>query len=186
MGEIKSTLDLVMEKTKHLTMSEKEKKEGRIRDAGGKIKGMIQKFEDGWMNDIQFKKELDKIEESIDIPVLATLLEELLEGLNLFEDNRQRLKLLHDFCGLPVEEILSALEKFNEEHQHALHEIMESKKAEIDKKHGISGSAVTPNLDSDSHWQTLSSEIIKKHEKILEKCKAALIASFQSEWRSKS
>ncbi|NQT55992.1 MAG: hypothetical protein HQ551_07155, partial [Desulfobacteraceae bacterium] len=50
MGEIRSTMDIIMEKTKGLTMTEKEKAEFQQRELTGKIKGLIQKFFDGSIN----------------------------------------------------------------------------------------------------------------------------------------
>ena len=43
MGEIKSTLDLVLEKTKNLTLSSEEKEEQKQKEIEKRIKGMMQK-----------------------------------------------------------------------------------------------------------------------------------------------
>ena len=47
MGEIKSTMDIIMEKTKGLTMTEEEKAEYKHKELTGKVRGLIQKFLDG-------------------------------------------------------------------------------------------------------------------------------------------
>ena len=47
MGEIKSTLDLVLEKTKNLTLSSEEKEEQNQKEIENRIKGMVQKYQDG-------------------------------------------------------------------------------------------------------------------------------------------
>ena len=44
MGELKSTLDLVMEKTKHLTFTEKEKNAQRLDKFASGITGIVAKF----------------------------------------------------------------------------------------------------------------------------------------------
>ena len=46
MGEIKSTLDLVMDKTRHLTLSDEEKQEQKEKEFRKKLKGPAQKFQD--------------------------------------------------------------------------------------------------------------------------------------------
>ena len=46
MGEIKSTLDLVMEKTRHLTLSQKEKEEQKQIEVNKRLKGLLQKYQD--------------------------------------------------------------------------------------------------------------------------------------------
>lgn len=46
MGEIKSTLDLVMDKTRHLTLSDEEKQEQKEKEFKKNLKGPAQKFQD--------------------------------------------------------------------------------------------------------------------------------------------
>lgn len=46
MTEIKSTLDLVMEKTRHLSFSEQEKKDQHSEEFAKRIKGLIQQYQD--------------------------------------------------------------------------------------------------------------------------------------------
>ena len=49
MAEIKSTLDLVLERTKNLTLTEEEKKSLQRKELEGKIRGWGQKYLDGLM-----------------------------------------------------------------------------------------------------------------------------------------
>ena len=58
MGEIKSTLDIIMEKTKGLTMTEEEKTEYRQQELTGKVRGLIQKFLEGVLKLEKFKVEV--------------------------------------------------------------------------------------------------------------------------------
>ena len=46
MAEIKSTLDLVMEKTKNLSLSSEEKQTQRNKEIEGRIRGLLQKYQD--------------------------------------------------------------------------------------------------------------------------------------------
>jgi len=46
MGEIKSTLDLVMEKTKHLSLSDEEKQNQKKIESQKRINGLLQKYQD--------------------------------------------------------------------------------------------------------------------------------------------
>jgi len=50
MAEIKSTLDLVMEKTRHLTLSDEEKQEQKEKEFNKKLKGPAQKIQDQAIN----------------------------------------------------------------------------------------------------------------------------------------
>ena len=56
MGEIKSTLDIIMEKTKGLTMTEEEKTAFKSKEMEGKVKGALQKFLDGILDVERLKK----------------------------------------------------------------------------------------------------------------------------------
>ena len=53
MGEIKSTLDLVMEKTRHLTLSQKEKDGQKQIEVNKRLKGLLQKYRDNLLREEQ-------------------------------------------------------------------------------------------------------------------------------------
>jgi len=79
MGEIKSTLDLVLEKTKNLTLSSEEKEEQRQKEIENRIKGMMQKYQDGMLSKNQL---------TTDYEILKT-------DYNMLQNNR--LKLFYSF-----------------------------------------------------------------------------------------
>jgi len=172
MGEIKSTIDLVMEKTKHLIMTKDEKSLAKSDFAKQKLNGLIQKFKDGLLTRDKFGKSLDLIAGETDVKILPLLLKELLDQITLFEDNSRCIELLQNFCGISVKELKSALNNFQEDYQSALRDRIKTSKEEIFQKHGISGSAVVPNLDQDSQWQKQYQEICLIHQKILATQKA--------------
>ena len=62
MGEIKSTLDLVLEKTKNLTLSSEEKAEQKQKEIENRIKGMMQKYQDGVLFSEQLKIDYQKLQ----------------------------------------------------------------------------------------------------------------------------
>ena len=54
MGEIKSTLDLVLEKTRHLSQSSGEKQAQTQKDTDNRINGMLQKYlDEQWRREAQ-------------------------------------------------------------------------------------------------------------------------------------
>ena len=61
MGEIKSTLDLVMEKTRHLSLSSAEKQKQKSIEIENRIKDLLQKYEDQIVSTDNLKTEFDKI-----------------------------------------------------------------------------------------------------------------------------
>jgi len=177
MADIKSTIDLVLEKTKHLTMTEDEKSHAKIDLAKQKLNGLIQKFKDGLLNRDKFGKTLDLIADETGAEISPMLLKELLEQITLFEDNSCCIELLQNFCGISVKELKSVLNNFQEDYELALRDRIKTGREEIFQKHGISGSAVVPNLDQDSQWQKQYQKICLIHQKILTTQKASYLSA---------
>ena len=66
MAEIKSTLDLVMEKTKNLSLSDEERREQKNKEIGSRIRGLLNKFKDEAISLDRFNSEyqvLKKVQE---------------------------------------------------------------------------------------------------------------------------
>jgi hypothetical protein len=68
MGEIKSTLDLVLEKTKNLTLSSEEKETQKRKEIENRIKGMVQKYQDGILSQNQLKTDYELLKKAFNIP----------------------------------------------------------------------------------------------------------------------
>ena len=62
MGEIKSTLDLVLEKTRNLTLSEEEKRDLARDELDKKIRGIACKYLDNLLPSNRIREELESIE----------------------------------------------------------------------------------------------------------------------------
>ena len=87
MGEIKSTLDLVMEKTRHLTLSNEEKQQQKFEEARKRINGLLQKYQEHILDIDQIKQELNALQKTCESSVSNIFLHEALAGLKLDEDN---------------------------------------------------------------------------------------------------
>ena len=61
MGEIKSTLDLVMERTKNLSLSDEEKQAQKQKEVESRIRGLLQKYLDGWLDKNQLKIDYESL-----------------------------------------------------------------------------------------------------------------------------
>jgi hypothetical protein len=150
MGEIKSTLDLIMERTKNLSMSSEEKEEVRRQDWLKKARGWIQKFLDDQI-------ELDKIKGQVlsQAPPEGwekMLKGELINGLEPGGDNERRYLLLKTLLNLPPAPYEALLEAFT----HKVDQEKDRYRKE-QKKHWagqeISGSALVPNQDRNPAWK---------------------------------
>ena len=83
MGEIKSTLDLVMEKTKHLILSEDEKVDQRRKEIGQKIKGLIKKYQDGVLTMDRFENELQSIQNDYKIGYRSMVTQDIINRFDI-------------------------------------------------------------------------------------------------------
>ena len=158
MGEIRSTLDIIMEKAKGLSVSEEEKKAFKTQEMAGKIKGLIRKFLDDVLDMDRLKVEVEALAERDQDMVRRMILEESIPLIRLGEDNESILKTLEGTTGMhtaPLREILKDFEDRLEQEQ-AVREY--ELKQELENR-GITGTAVIPNIQADPDWGQYVSEM---------------------------
>ena len=172
MGEIKSTLDLVMEKTKHLTQSREEKEQQKLKEARRRIRGLIQKYQDSLLDQERFTIELDKMIKTYDVIVNDILLNELLDNLELNRDNKPQLALLKDICNMDIKGLESVYDGYMDELKLMTQERNQVLKNNLAEKQSIAGSAAVPNVEMDKIWQANVVEINNKFSQLLIREKA--------------
>jgi len=174
MGEIKSTLDLVMERTRHLTLSQEEKKIQKRIEVNRRLKGLLQKYQDNLLKKENLKKELDKLKIAYDLNVDEMLADLILNSLKLGRDNTLFFELLSENFGLNLSGLETIFQNFKTAVKSATEERVDQIKTDLSKKRFISGSAVVPNLESDREWLSILGHIMDGFDQILNKEKAAL------------
>ena len=174
MGEIKSTLDLVMEKTRHLTLSQEEKEEQKHIEVNKRLKGLLQKYQDNLLKKEHLEKELDSLRKAYDLKVDKMLLRMLLDSLKLGHKNESLLELLNEICGLDISGLETLLHDFRDAVGFASEKRIKEVKADLAEKRFISGSAVVPNLETDNELILTVMEIKDKFDQILVREKTAL------------
>ncbi len=147
MAEVKSTLELVMERTRHLTMSEEDKREQAAAEFHSAVKRLIQKYLDGQINLDSFRDELDRLQGSHS--AMATAATEIAGRIDPFVDNGLLLDLIKYGLGEDTSRIEAALQNFRETVDREDCRASERIKAELLER-GISGSAVIPNIEADT------------------------------------
>jgi len=151
MAEIKSTLDLIMEKTQNMVLTEDEKKEIRLKELNGKIKGWIQQYRDNAMSLDAIKSEIQKEEKDRQVELKKTLKKELTQRIEPDEDNTKLFQLLEEILGINKDSITSMINRFQEILDTEKINKTNEMKNRLNEK-GISGTAVVPNLDSNEEW----------------------------------
>jgi hypothetical protein len=151
MAEIKSTLDLIMEKTRNMTMSDEEKKALQQKELHGKVKGWVQRYADGQIGIETIREYLEEHKKDRQT-IIAFFKEEGLKRIEPDADNKRMFQLLQDVAGEDVQPIARRIDAFRDDQkkQVAIHV---KKMLQVLADDGIYGSAVVPNLDKDQAWQ---------------------------------
>jgi len=167
MGEIRSTLDIIMEKTKGLTMSEEEKRAFKEEEMAGKVKGLMQKFLDKILDMDQLKREVAGLGGKGGNMVKRLVREESVSRIEPEGDNEPLFRVLEEVTGSDTDSFRESFKEFEQR--------LDQKKGDREKalkktleKQGISGSAVIPNIQTDPEWSQHVSEMRAEFQKKLD------------------
>ena len=92
MAEIKSTLELALERTKKFTISEKEKEEIKKKKISEKATSLFHRYRDGHLPLNEVQKEIERMDEKTAAAVKENLLSQWIDALSLNEDAERLLK----------------------------------------------------------------------------------------------
>ena len=175
MGEIKSTLDLVLEKTKNLTLSSEEKEEQKQKEIEKRIKGMMQKYQDGILSLNQLLTDYDLLKKDYDVLQNNSLITEVTKRIEPDQDNQLLLELLQACCATDTAAIETIIDDFRKTYLTASQNRMERLKEDLAQHYNITGSAVLPNLDADEQWRQETGEMRAGFEDQLNRVKDKLL-----------
>ncbi|MBN1849616.1 MAG: hypothetical protein JW932_13640 [Deltaproteobacteria bacterium] len=156
MAEIKSTLDLIMEKTKGMTMTDEEKRAFKEKETTEKVKGLIQRYLDGFMDLERLRMEITAFEDNQREFVRHTIIEDLISMIGLGKDNRLLWEVLEKICSIRTVSLKEELDRVEQELSRK-RSIYEKEMMNDFNSRGISGSAVMPNIDSYPVWLAFQS-----------------------------
>ena len=157
MAKIKSTLDLVMERTRNLSMTEEEREALRRKESIDKVRGWVQKLIDHKMTTAELGSSLRP--DAAAYPGLRDILkEELMSHIDPDKENDLIFQALEEALELdttPFRESIMAYHNRSDLHRH---EHLERLRSEL-RKRGIYGEAVIPNLEHDEAWIASSKKL---------------------------
>jgi hypothetical protein len=167
MGEIRSTMDIIMEKAKGLTMTEEEKEAFRNKETEGKVRGLFQRFLDGFIDAERLKDEIGSLGEKRYAMAREALIRECMGRMEPGADNTIFLDALENAAGLDIAPIKKIILDYNQDLEQ---QKMDRKKVlqKNLKGLGISGTAVIPNIHADQEWIKDLSEMNKGFRKKVE------------------
>jgi hypothetical protein len=177
MGEIKSTLELAMERTKKFALSDKEKEEMKQKEVLQKASSLFHRYRDGHLSLNEVRKEVEKMEGKKATMVKQSLLSQWIDALSLNDDDEKTLKGIESLKQQGIDEIKEKFHHLLSQYQgekEKAKEKMRGQLAEALKREGISGSAVEPNLEKSDLWTKENEKLDLPYRMKLEEIKQQL------------
>lgn len=161
MAEIKSTLDLVMEKTRNLTFSSEEKLAHQVEQARKAFNGFLQKYLDGQLELAEIQQKVAGLVERHELGGREVLRKAVADRLTPASMPEPLLILLEQVFGCDTEALRALGQDYRSEMATRAGARSSQLATYFEERHGVSGTAVAPNLEADAKWKE---EIVILHE----------------------
>ena len=145
MGEIKSTLDLVMERTRHLSFSDEERTRQQKDAFDKRLQGLLQQVADGALTVDVVIDRIAALQAELNVNGRQPVAAGIVGRIDPDRDNRtwlDLLALLDPAVCAPLENVLA---DYRKNRSALLRSGEERLRDRLARDHGISGSAVIPN-----------------------------------------
>ena len=158
MAEIKSTLDLIMERTKNLTLTGEERAVFHRMELQNRVRGWVGRYREGLIGIGDLGENLKENQEDESL-IRELLREEVLQNIDPDENpdgtpdgtNEKLLQLLSTVVGIHTAPIIHFLDAYRKEVERQRIQYAEAARRTLEGK-GIRGSAIIPNLVKDEKW----------------------------------
>jgi hypothetical protein len=158
MAEIKSTIDLIMERTKNLSANREEREIYQRRERKKHIRGLVQRLLDYSLTLDDVKDELAKEKKNGQEAEWMAFLREALAGhVDPEADNERLFGIITELAGTRNDRLHETLLDFQTESLGWKTGLLERQNKALEAK-GVSGSAVVPNPEADPQWKALMGE----------------------------
>ena len=177
MGEIKSVLELAMERSKKVVISNEEREKIKEKEILQKAMGLFHRYQEGHLSLNEMMREIDRTDEKIREKVKKVLFSQWVDALSLDDDGERLFNAMESIKDRSLDDIKEKFQSF-----HALYhnEIEQAKQrmslqlAEELKSEGIYGDAVEPNVEGSESWKKLLDPVDCFHREKLDEIKEAL------------
>ena len=163
MGEIKSTLDLVFEKTRDLTLSDEEKLSLAHEKLDKKVQGLCNRYLDNFFPVTRLKDEMEKIASNDRERAYNFLKKYLFSRFDLDGDNSLIVSALSEVAGCDTATLKNIQKEYNSEKESAKKAFTEKSLLAL-KESDVYGSAVVPNLDTIPEWNEFLKTLRKRSQ----------------------
>lgn len=177
MGEIKSSLELAMERTKKVAISEKEKEEIKQKEVLQKATSLFHRYREGHLPLNDILKEIEKMEQKTAATVKELLLSQWIDTLSLEDDAERIFKGIESLKQRSIEEAKKRFHHLLSKYQDEKERIKEKLRVEFTealRKDTIYGSAVEPKLEGGELWKKEKDKLDHSYKIKLEEIKEQL------------
>ena len=150
MGEIKSTLDLVMEKTRHLSMTTEEKERQKESDFTRRLQGLLQQYADGAFSAESLLKQVSELAAGMTIAAQGHAAQTVIGRIDPERGNDRWFDVLAELAPGTVDPLRKILAEHRKKRATLLQSAGNRLVQRLSQHHGIEGSAVIPNPHKDS------------------------------------
>ena len=177
MAEIKSTLELVLEKTKHLSLSAEEKAEMQLRDFLKKLTGYVERILDGTLVPEKLLEEIEAQPQELRDRARKGVARHMSDALDLSPRSDPLMAALEllaepDWSTL-LAEVKSCRSSYRESRDVAWQQAQNRALASLAAA-GIRGSAVVAKLEGTPSWEAEDSQLRQPCEELLASLRGAL------------
>ena len=153
MGEIKSTLDLVMERTRHLSLSDEEKQRQQAEAFEKRLQGLLQQYADGALSIEQLRERFVTLETELKTTDRQILRAAVVKRVDPDRENARWLDLLAQEAPALCGPLQAGLDAYRQKQADLLAAGAQDRREDLARRHGIAGTAVVPNPRQDPACQ---------------------------------
>ena len=168
MGEIKSTLDLVMARTRHLSLSDDEKRRHQTEAFEKRLQGLLQQYADGALSVKKAVERIAALQTEMKTMDRRILLAVIIKCIEPGRDNALWLDLLGQEGPTLCEPLQNILGAYRREEADLLAVAGQDQLDRLVREHGITGTAVTPNPWQDAAFRQRRGNLREKTQAGLE------------------
>jgi galactokinase len=175
MGEIKSSIEIAMEKTKNLLLSPEEKERLHQEEIVNRVGVIVSRYQEGNLSLKDLENELKSHPEETRDSFSHHLLKAMIQNILITQDNQrifEAITLLKK--GTLDSGIMEKITNLVKENQKILKDGFSSIESLLRERlvHlGIQGDAVIPNTEESQEWHEFQRETRSKHERVLNRLK---------------
>lgn len=162
-SEIKSTLELALERTKKIAISDEERQKIKQKEILEKVSSLSHRYREGTSPLHEILKEIEKMDKRIQPWVVESLLNQWMEALSLNDEGERLMKGIESLKERSLDKIKQRFDTLLSLYREEIEELKKRVRVqlmEILRKEHISGSAMEPNVER--------SELYKKERERLD------------------